>query len=239
MLLHQRVSTSNFIELHISHRHINLATITHVLLITDAITLHWPGINSFFKFSICLFLYSLRILQFLNKLHFQHFHLHYFSLFLFDDIFFFYDSTLYFFSGCFVLLSPVFFYFGSLNSFLLFLQFIFKVIFLCLLIHVLVMSLFILFTNELGLLCLFLLVHQYSFGNLCFFMIPLLFHICYFLFRHGVPHLLSLHLVHFLLCPLIVFLFEFNYFVCSPFCLFDLLPGFHFFLFQQSNSVCK
>jgi len=79
-------------------------------------------INSLLQFGVCLLLNSLGILKFLDQFHFEHFHLHNFSLFLPYHLLFFSNLSCNFFSCTFMLLSSVFFNLCFLNSFLLFLE---------------------------------------------------------------------------------------------------------------------
>ena len=135
LLLLKWVSLATVIQVHITHGHIYLTSWVHVVIITNTVLSKRSSVNGLFQLSVRLLLYCLSVLQFLDQLHFQHFHLHHFSLFLLDDIFFFDDLTLYFLTGRLVLLSPILFNLGFLDPFLLFLQLIFQVIFLCELMH--------------------------------------------------------------------------------------------------------
>ena len=112
---------------------------------------YWSIIYSFFKLSVSLLLYSLCVLQFFNQLHFKHFHLHHFCFFLSDQLFFFCYFLRNFFPCCIKFLFSEFFYFCSLNSFLLFLNSVFHFFFLFLLHKNLIMTTFLLFSNEFSL----------------------------------------------------------------------------------------
>ena len=122
---------------------------------------YWSIIYSFFKFSVSLFLNSLSILKFFNKFHLKHFHLHHFSLLLSDQLFFLCYFFCNFFSCCIEFLFTEFFYFCSLNSFLLLLYSVFHFFFLFLLHKGLIMTIFLLFSNELSLFSFFFFV-QYD-----------------------------------------------------------------------------
>lgn len=122
---------------------------------------YWSIIYSFFELSISLFLNSLCILQFFNKFHFKHFHLHHLSFLLSNQFFFFCYFLCNFFPCCIEFLFTEFFYFSSLNSFLLFLNSVFHFFFLFLLHEGLIMSIFLLFSYELGLFSFFFFV-QYN-----------------------------------------------------------------------------
>jgi len=122
---------------------------------------YWSIIYSFFKLCVGLFLNSLSVLQFFNKFHLKHFHLHYFSLLLSDQLFFFCYFFCNFFPCSIKFLFTEFFNFCPLNSFLLLLYSVFHFFFLFLLHEYLIMTIFLLFSDELGLFSFFFFV-QYN-----------------------------------------------------------------------------
>ena len=119
---------------------------------------YWSIIYSFFKLSVSLFLNSLSVLQFFNQFHLKHFHLHHLCFLLSNQLFFFCYFFCDFFSCSIKFLFTEFFNFCSLNSFLLLLNSVFHFFFLFFLHEDLVMTIFLLFSNELGLLSFFFFV---------------------------------------------------------------------------------
>jgi len=130
-----------------------------------------------FQFSVGLFLDCLGVLKFLNQLHLKHFHLHHFSLFWSYDFLFFSNFSRYFFSGCFVLLTSIFFNFCSLDFFLLLLNLVFHDFFLFLLLDWLLPHIFMLFSNKFGLLSFLFFMKIYGILNFSLFHIPCIFNL--------------------------------------------------------------
>lgn len=119
---------------------------------------YWSIINGFFKFSVSLLLNSLSVLQLLNQFHLKHFHLHHLCLFLSDQFFLLRYLFSDFFPCCVEFLFSEFFNFCSLNSLLLFLNSILHFFFLFFLNQCLVMTIFLLFSNEFSLFSFFFFV---------------------------------------------------------------------------------
>ena len=134
------------------------------------------SINGFLKLCVSLLLNSLCVLKFLDKLHFKHFHLHDFWLFLPYHFFFFSYLPCNFFPCCFMFLSSKLFNLCFLNSFLLLLELGLQFIFLGLLEHELIVSLFILLSNEFCLFGFLLFLKHHSIFDLFLFILSLLFH---------------------------------------------------------------
>ena len=130
-----------------------------------------------FQLSIGLFLNCLCVLKFLNQLHLQHLHLHNFSLFWSYNFLFFCNFPWNFFPSCFMLLTPVFFNFCSLDFFLLFLNLISHNFFLFLLLNWFLPHIFMLFSNEFGLLSFFLLMEIYGILYFSLFHFPCIFNL--------------------------------------------------------------
>lgn len=131
-------------------------------------------IDGFLQLGVSLLLNRLGVLKFLDQFHFEHFHLHHFCLFLPYHLFFLRDLTCNFFSGGLVLLSTVLFNLCFLNSFLLFLELGFQFVLLGLLRHEVVVSLFVLLIDHLGLFGLLLLLQEHGVFYLLLFFVPLL-----------------------------------------------------------------
>jgi hypothetical protein len=164
------------------------------------------SINGFLKFCVGLLLNSLCILKFLDKLHFKHFHLHDFCLFLPYHFFFFSYLSLNFFPCCFMFLSSKLFNLCFLNSFLLLLELGLQFIFLSLLEHELIVSLFILLSNEFCLFGFLLFLKHHSIFDLFLFILSLLFHSQDFITCLHLFLILTLHNLHFL--ALLLFIFD-------------------------------
>ena len=101
-------------------------------------------IYSSFELSVCLFLNSLGILQFLDQLHFKHLHLHHFGLFLTYYFFFLSNFLRDFLTGLFVFLSSKFIHLGPLDLLLLLLNLILHHLFLYLLMRLFPILVFVL-----------------------------------------------------------------------------------------------
>ncbi len=110
---------------------------------------------------------------------------------------------------------------------------------LLLLLHIFFVSVFVLLSNKLGLLCFFFFMHYNSVLNFLLLSLSLLLHLEDPLAVHLLLLLLHVHLGHLLLLLGVVFLLEFDDLVGAPLGLLDLFPRFHFFLLQQGDSVGK
>lgn len=199
----------------------------------------WSCVNCLFEFSIGLFLYGLSVLQLLNHFHLQHFHLHHLSFLLSDGLLFFHDLSFDIKSSSFMLLTPELFDFSTLNSFLLFLHSIFHLIFLGLLRKVLMMTLFVLLSDEFGLFCFFLFMQDDGISDLFLFGFPFSL-LSQDLFSSSLINMmLLLHLCHFGVSLLFIVYLQFSYFLSSFLGLLDFLPSFEFLLFKESNSICE
>jgi len=172
----------------------------------------WSCINCLFEFSIGLLLYGLSVLQLLNHFHLQHFHLHHLSFLLSDGLLFFQDLSLDIKSSGFMFLTPELFDLCTLNSFLLFLHSIFHLILLGLLREVLMMTLFVLLSDEFSLFCLFLFMQDDGISDLFLFVFP------FSLLSHDlvsgslINMMLLLHLCHFGMSLLFIVDLQFCYF---------------------------
>lgn len=143
----------------------------------------------------------------------------------------------YIFSCSFLLTSFELFNFSSLYLFLSSLFFHPYVIFLFVSHLLLMTSLFILMTNVLSLFSFFLFMHQNSILDFWFFLhscLPLLSNSEFVFFLLHSFYIFCLHFLH--LYDSILLLKSRNLSSSSSRFL-DLLPGFHFFLFQKSDTI--
>ena len=204
-----------------------------------AVTGHSRGfvVNGFFEFDIGHLLYSLGVLQFLDQLHLEHFHLHDLRLLLSDKFFFLSYLPGNILPGSHLFFNSEFLYFCSLHSFLLLLQLSLHLIFLGHLVLELLLASLSLVTNKLGLLCFLLLMHDDCVFYLAFFSVSFITHVGYAL---AVLMLTQLFLTSFLslnLGSFVILLFKSLHVGSPATCFFNLLPGFHFsFVILYSGS---
>ena len=198
-----------------------------------------PIINRIFQLNISLFLNGLSILEFFDKLHFEHFHLHNFGLFLSYSFLLLSNLPSHVFSCRFLLSTSEFGDFGSLYLFLLPLHFHFYFGLVLRLLIILFCSIFSLLSDEFCLLSLLFFMHQDSIGNFWFFSVSFISHSGYPLtiFKlalfFGLPHL------HFRLFSFKILLLQPLNISSTSSCFFDFFPSFHLLLFQKCNTICQ
>lgn len=180
---------------------------------------------------------GLSVLKLLDEFHLQHLHLHDLSLFLADEFLLLGNLSSDILSSLHMLLPSKLLDLGSLKLLLLSEHLGFKFLLLLLLHSVHIRPVLMLLANELSLLGLFLLMQNDGILNLLFLHFALLF-----LLHHSMPILCDSLLLHLLLLEFllhfhIVLLLKLGDLGCPSLRLLDLLPRFHFFLFQESDPV--
>ena len=179
----------------------------------------------------------LRVLELLDELHLEEFHLHHLLLFLLDDAVLLFDLSCDLCSG--LLHFPAAHLFLFLFSDLL-VEFDSSLSFLIKSLHIFELMSFasnVLLRLDFGLLRLFMLAHQDGLLDLCFLNASFLAHLGDSVLGLAGDHLVVFHLLHLFCDADVVAFLKSHDFTSALLCFLDLLPGLHLLLLQEGDTV--
>lgn len=198
---------------------------------------HGTVVDGVLQLDVCLLLYRLSVLQLLDEFHFEHFHLHHLCLFLaYQFLLLGYLSRDVSF-GSHLLLPSELLHLGVGHTLLLLLELSFHLVLLVQLVHKLVLTLFVLLSDELALFGLFALVKHDGVLYFVFLLVSVTPHGSDASTLFALAHGLLLHLHVLLGLSLSVLDLKFVDLTSSSPGFIDLLPGLHLLLFQQGDTV--
>jgi len=195
--------------------------------------------KSLLKIQISLFLNSLSVLQSLDEFHFKFLHLGNFIHLDVPKLILTITSLSMVLSSHHHFSSLFFLKFHLSKSLRLKANLVFHLVFLLYSEVVLSLLLLILLSYHFSLFCFFFFLQQKCILNFLLFIITLLGYHIVILAQLSFLFIIKLNIKDFLLDFLFISLFKPSDVISSLLGFFDLLPRFHFFLFEQSDSICQ